>query len=38
MECLAIYENAQAAASFTEGSNSSKQVLKASKAPEETTA
>ena len=30
--------NAQAAASFTEGSNSSKQFTKASKAPELTTA
>lgn len=35
---MAIYERAQAAASFTEGSNSSKQTTKASKAPEDTTA
>lgn len=36
--CLAIHANAQAAASLTDGSNSSKQLTKASKAPELTTA
>ncbi len=36
--CFAIYDNAQAAASFTVGSNSSKQTTSASKAPESTTA
>jgi hypothetical protein len=36
--CLAIQERAKAAASFTEGSNSSKQFTKASSAPELTTA
>jgi hypothetical protein len=35
---LAIHANAQAAASLTEGSNSSKQLTNASKAPELTTA
>jgi hypothetical protein len=36
--CLAIYDNAQAAAYFTLGSNYYKQTTKASKAPESTTA
>lgn len=36
--CLAIYDNAHAAASFTVGSNSSRQTTKAYKAPESTTA
>ena len=36
--CLAIYDNAQAAFSFTIGSNSSKHVTKLSNAPESTTA
>jgi len=35
---LAIYPNAQAAASLTEGSNSSKHNTNASKAPADTTA
>lgn len=36
--CLAIYPSAQAAASFTPGSNSSKQITNASSAPQSTTA
>jgi len=36
--CLAIYDNAHADASFTLGSNSSKQTTKLSKAPLSTTA
>lgn len=36
--CLAIYDNAHAAFSFTVGSNSSKQATKESSAPESTTA
>ena len=36
--CLAMKESAQAAASFTEGSNSSRQTTSASKAAESTTA
>lgn len=36
--CLAIYESAQAAFSLTIGSNSSKQVTRAYKASESTTA
>jgi hypothetical protein len=34
--CLAIYERAHAAASFTLGSNSSRHTTKASKAPDST--
>lgn len=36
--CLAIYDNAHAAAYFTVGSNSYKQTTKAYNAPESTTA
>ena len=36
--CLEIYDKAQAAASLTEGSNSSRQTTRASKAAESTTA
>jgi hypothetical protein len=36
--CLAIQAKAHAAASLTDGSNSSKQFTKASRAPELTTA
>lgn len=36
--CLAIQAKAQAAASFTDGSNSSRQLTRASSAPEFTTA
>ena len=36
--CLAMQARAHAAASFTDGSNSSKQFTKASRAPELTTA
>jgi hypothetical protein len=36
--CLAIYDNAQAAAYLTVGSNSYRQTTRASKAPESTTA
>ena len=35
--CLAIYPRAHAAASFTPGSNSSRQMTRASKAPQSTT-
>jgi len=36
-ECLAMLLSAQAAASLTEGSNSSRQTTRASSAPESTT-
>ena len=36
--CFAMYDKAQAAASLTVGSNSSRQTTKAYKAPESTTA
>lgn len=36
--CLAIYPSAHAAASFTPGSNSSRQITNASNAPLSTTA
>ena len=35
---LAMYASAYAAASFTDGSNSSRQMTRASRAPESTTA
>ncbi len=35
--CLAIYPKAQAAASFTPGSNSSRHITRASNAPQSTT-